>query len=76
MMLFQRFKPANSELERTASLDFASRQKVLEAPLPDVAKDALCGNPASTISAQTENLAKPTKGLKEDSVLRMFDELL
>ncbi|CAI6283835.1 unnamed protein product [Periconia digitata] len=60
MMLFQRFRPTHPELDRNSPLDLASRQKLLEAPISNEAKEALCGNPVYTISAPMDSTARPT----------------
>ncbi|PVI08053.1 hypothetical protein DM02DRAFT_648118 [Periconia macrospinosa] len=75
VMLFQHFKPIQPDLQKHAPLDFTSREKVLEAPIPPAAKEAICGNPASSISIRTKHAAEPSSAFGAEHGLRIFDEL-
>ena len=72
--LFQQLKPLHLSKDYKA-LDFASRQQVISAPIPDAAKEVLAGSFDPTPSSRRE---KPvTKPIVEavDDRLHIFDEL-
>ena len=54
--------------------DFAARAKIMDAPIPDIAKEAIMGFPRSTVTESVEtSYARPL--LTDDDRLRAFDEL-
>ncbi|KAF1912375.1 hypothetical protein BDU57DRAFT_532594 [Ampelomyces quisqualis] len=74
LILFHQFKPINIAPHPKTALDFASRAQIMEAPIPDIAKEAIIGpqmDPAHLYPVPTcvANLQA------DDDRLRVFDEL-
>jgi hypothetical protein len=73
-VLFHPFKPAHIVEEAKTTMDPASKKAILNAAIPDMAKEAIIGLSTSTASPIVEtSLAKPL--LEDDERLRVFDEL-
>lgn len=74
LTLFHQFKPIHVTEHSKPTLDFASRAKIMDAPIPDIAKEAIIGSPANTANPSLEtSFAQPL--LEDDERLRGFDEL-
>ncbi|KAH7399452.1 hypothetical protein BKA66DRAFT_406898 [Pyrenochaeta sp. MPI-SDFR-AT-0127] len=74
LTLFHQFKPINVAEHSKTTLDFASRAKIMDAPIPDIAKEAIMGSSASEATSSLEtSFAQPL--LEDDERLRGFDEL-
>ncbi|KAF2682666.1 hypothetical protein K458DRAFT_341384 [Lentithecium fluviatile CBS 122367] len=73
-ILFQQLKPVHPDLEPNVGLDFSFRAKLLDAPIPDIAKEAIMSPATPNIRIQTPPV-KPTTKLEDDHRLRIFDEL-
>lgn len=75
-ILFQQFKPIHPDSSHEPALDFASRAQILDADIPDIAKEAIISSSRSTpeIRIETPSVKSATE-LKEDDRLRIFDEL-
>ncbi|KAF2132813.1 hypothetical protein P153DRAFT_364080 [Dothidotthia symphoricarpi CBS 119687] len=76
LMLFHHLKPNYGSEEPDTTLDFATRAKLLKAPIPDMAKEDIIGLATSTPDLKLETpFAAPATALEEDVRLRVFDEL-
>jgi hypothetical protein len=74
LILFHPFRPAHTIEEPKTTLDRASKQAILDAPIPDIAKEAIIGPETLAPSLMIEtSSAKPL--LEDDVRLRGFDEL-
>ncbi|KAF1840047.1 uncharacterized protein K460DRAFT_323918 [Cucurbitaria berberidis CBS 394.84] len=74
LVLFHQFKPIHIPKDQKTSLDFASRAKIMDAPIPDIAKEAIIGStPKIATSSIETSVANPL--LEDDERLRGFDEL-
>ena len=71
-ILFQQLRPVHPETTRTPALDFTSREQVLNAPIPDIAKEALMSPKQDQLDVRIE---APPIALVDDHPLRAFDEL-
>jgi hypothetical protein len=74
VIISHHFRPVTATHKLASNLDFASRAQIMEADLPDIAKEAIVGVPTGTseLKPTTTNLARVPA---EDQRLRMFDEL-
>jgi hypothetical protein len=74
LVFFHPFRPVHVVEEPKTTMDPASKQAILDAPIPDIAKEAIIGPEPVTASpvVETSN-AKPL--LEDDERLRGFDEL-
>jgi hypothetical protein len=70
LILFHPFRPAPVVEEPRTSMDSASKQAILNAPIPAIAKEAIIGPERATASTSD---TKPL--LEDDERLRGFDEL-
>lgn len=62
----------------TRALDFASREQILNAPIPDIAKEAIMrpNKAKEQLDVRIESpSARASTGLLEDDRLHVFDEL-
>jgi hypothetical protein len=73
-IVFQQLKPTPPDPEPNPNLSFSSRAKILDAPIPDIAKEAIM-NPIPPDIRKEETLVKPVIELGDDERLRIFDEL-
>ncbi|KAL6711936.1 hypothetical protein ACN47E_002979 [Coniothyrium glycines] len=74
LMLFHHFRPTQAPGEIATGLDPASRDAILNAPIPDMAKEDILGLTASSASQPVEtSIARLL--LQDDERLRKFDEL-
>lgn len=74
LILFHPFRPAHTIEEPKTTMDPASKQAILDAPIPDIAKEAIIGPETPVPSPMIEtSSAKPL--LEDDVRLRGFDEL-
>jgi hypothetical protein len=73
-VLFHHFKPVYVTHDTQPTLDFASRVAIVDAPIPDMAKEAIIGH---TPKAEIKPVPKNTAGaVDDDARLRdLFKEL-
>lgn len=74
LVLFHHLKPVYTAGAARPALDFTSRSAVLEAQIPDIAKEAIIGPHTSSKSASSETTSSQ-RSLADDKRLRGFDEL-
>jgi hypothetical protein len=74
LILFHQFKPINVAPHPKPALDFASRAQIMDAPIPDIAKEAIIGPQVDTAGLKPvpTNVANLPA---DDERLRVFDEL-
>jgi hypothetical protein len=74
LVVFHRFRPTTAAHNSVSNIDFASRAQIMDADLPDIAKEAIVGLPTGTskLNPTTTNIARASG---EDQRLRIFDEL-
>lgn len=74
VILFHHFKPVYVTHDPQPPLDFASRATVMDAPIPDIAKEAIIGH--TPTRTEIKPLLRNTAGaLDDDERLQVFDEL-
>lgn len=77
-ILFQQLRPVHPDTGRTPALGFASREQILSAPIPDIAKEVIM-QPNQGREQLDVRIASPSAralaGVQEDDRLRIFDEL-
>ncbi|KAF2636099.1 hypothetical protein P280DRAFT_473247 [Massarina eburnea CBS 473.64] len=73
-ILFQQFKPLHVDSPHK-DLNFVSREKILDAPIPDMAKEAIYSSSRTTPSVRVETAAKAVTELGNEDRFRVFDEL-
>ncbi|KAH9879332.1 hypothetical protein J1614_002771 [Plenodomus biglobosus] len=73
LIFFHQLKPVYGTEHPHKTLDFASRSAILEAPIPEIAKEAIIGPSSKPSSPIPEGSPQPS--LEEDERLRIFDEL-
>ncbi|KAF9736206.1 hypothetical protein PMIN02_010129 [Paraphaeosphaeria minitans] len=77
-ILFQQLRPVHPDTGHTRALDFASRKQILNAPIPDMAKDAIL-KPNKAKEQLDVRIELPSSGADTgspaDDSLRIFDEL-
>ncbi|KAH9873476.1 hypothetical protein IAQ61_004099 [Plenodomus lingam] len=74
LMFFHQLNPAHGTDHPQPTPDFASRSAILDAPIPDIAKDAIIGPPPKPSNPVSEASTQESS-LEEDERLRIFDEL-
>jgi hypothetical protein len=77
-MLFQQLRPVHPDTGHTPALDFTSREQILNAQIPDMAKEAIMrpNKAKEQLDVRIKSpSAKASAGLKDDGRLRAFDEL-
>ncbi|KAF2442553.1 hypothetical protein P171DRAFT_434031 [Karstenula rhodostoma CBS 690.94] len=77
-ILFQQLRPVHPDTGHTRALDFASREQILNAPIPDIAKEAIMrpNQAKEQLDVRIESpSARASAALPEDDRLRVFDEL-
>jgi hypothetical protein len=77
-MLFQQLRPVRPDTGHPPTLGFTSRKQILNAPIPDMAKEALMRPNKATeqLDVRIESpSARVSAGLEDDNRLRAFDEL-
>ncbi|KAL5379788.1 hypothetical protein DPSP01_008258 [Paraphaeosphaeria sporulosa] len=77
-ILFQQLRPVHPDTGHTHALDFASREQILNAPIPDMAKEAIMrpNKAKEQLDVRIESpSARAEAGVPEDDRLRVFDEL-
>jgi hypothetical protein len=74
VIIFHHLRPITAAQDSASNLDFATRAQIMEADLPDIAKEAIAGLSTGTseLNPTTTNLARVPD---EDQRLRIFDEL-
>jgi len=72
LIVFRCFKPAHTSPEPRLALDSTSKTKILDAPIPDIAKEVM-SPPRSPLDVRLESPA--ARSDTPDQYLRMFDEL-
>ncbi|KAF2035681.1 hypothetical protein EK21DRAFT_96343 [Setomelanomma holmii] len=75
LILFHHFKPIHASHDPKATLDFASRAQIMEAPIPDIAKEAIIGVSASNTEPKPVLTNVVSSPVEDDKRLRTFDEL-
>jgi hypothetical protein len=73
-MLFQRFRTVHTDHDSIQGLDFSTRVRILDAPIPDIAKEAILSHATPVIRKET-SAVDPILELEDDPRLRIFDEL-
>lgn len=74
LILLHQFKPLHVAPHPKPALDFASRAQIMDAPIPDIAKEAIIGpqmDPADLKPVPPDVANVPA----DDERLRVFDEL-
>jgi hypothetical protein len=74
-ILAQQLRPLHIAKGTHHTLDFESRSKLLNAPIPDDAKEAIIKPFPARISEDVGPALPPAPELGEDSRLQVFDEL-
>lgn len=75
-VLFQQLRPLRVDTDpHHAGLDFESRSNVLNAPIPDDAKEAILKPFPARVSQESASDGPTSVQVGEDSRLRVFDEL-
>jgi hypothetical protein len=73
LILFHHFKPPTVGQHPKPTLDFVSRAHISEAPIPDMAKEAIIGR---TITSELQPVPTSVAEVPDaDERLRVFDEL-
>lgn len=74
LVLFRPAQPAHRVPEPQSTLDPATREAILNADIPNIAKEAIIGPLTSTANHVVETI-DPHLVLEDDERLRGFDEL-
>ncbi|EAT88044.2 hypothetical protein SNOG_04284 [Parastagonospora nodorum SN15] len=74
LILFHQLKPIDVTHDDRPTTDFASRAKIINAPIPDIAKQAIIG-PTTSKSELEPILTHAAESIGDDDRLRVFDEL-
>ena len=74
-IIFQQFRPVHPEVEDRHPLDFASREQILNAPIPDMAKEVIMTPGREQLDLRPSSGVKPAVTAADDPILRAFDEL-
>lgn len=78
-IVFQQLRPVHPDTGHTPALDFVSREQILNAPIPDIAKEAIMrpNKDKEPLDVRIQSpSAKASAGLPDtDHRLRAFDEL-
>jgi len=75
-MLFQQIKPTHPLIGPKQMPDFGSRAGILNAPIPDEAKEALIGSSTTEEkSGRQTPVVDSGTDVDDDPLLRVFDEL-
>lgn len=74
VIIFHQLKPIHVSKGHRTGLDFASRAKISDAPIPDIAKEAIIGS-LTNIATPTIETSVASLLLEDDERLRKFDEL-
>ncbi|KAJ4288134.1 hypothetical protein N0V90_012151 [Kalmusia sp. IMI 367209] len=76
-ILFQQLRPVHLHSEHKPALDFSSRDQIANAPIPDMAKEAIMSHMKPPLDVRIEPPAmKPSASkLVDDHRIRAFDEL-
>jgi hypothetical protein len=74
LFLSHQFRPVNVAERSKPALDFVSRAQIMEAPIPDIAKEAIIG-PTADASELRPVPTYVAKALEDAEPLRVFDEL-
>jgi hypothetical protein len=76
LILFHQFRPHPLPEHEKPSLDFASRVKIMDGPLPAIAKEAILGPSVYITSSEPDRAStNPARVEGDDQRLRVFDEL-
>lgn len=74
LVLFHQLKPIEVTHDDRPATDFATVAKIINAPIPDIAKEAIIG-PTSSKSEPEPIPTHAAKSIEDDDRLRVFDEL-
>lgn len=75
-ILFQQLRPVHPDHEHMRTLDFASREQILNAPIPDMAKEVIMNPGKKQLDVRIQSSSAHTgAGVADDHRLRTFDEL-
>ncbi|KAF1995894.1 hypothetical protein P154DRAFT_525996 [Amniculicola lignicola CBS 123094] len=75
VILFQRLRPLNHAYREEAVLHFVDRANLVDAPIPEPAKEAILGVSEPQTSARRKTLLFESTTATGDAALRAFDEL-
>ncbi|KAF1975298.1 hypothetical protein BU23DRAFT_579302 [Bimuria novae-zelandiae CBS 107.79] len=76
LILFQQLKPVHPRSAHKHDLDFASRDQILNAPIPDIAKEVIMSPTKEQLDVRIASPSvRPTTNVEADHLLRAFDEL-
>ena len=73
-ILFQQLRPLHPDHDIDRGLSFSSRADILNAPIPDIAKEAIL-NPIPPDIRKEVRTVQSVPVLEDDERLRIFDEL-
>jgi hypothetical protein len=75
LVVFRPFSPTHIADENKTALDPASRDAILDAPIPNIAKEAILAPPSSSTASSVVDTSSAKPLLEDDARLRGFDEL-
>jgi hypothetical protein len=75
LILFHQFRPLHVDHDQQPTLDFTSREQIMEAQIPDIAKEAIIGLSISSSGPDPALTSVAPSSDDGDSRLRIFDEL-
>ena len=74
-ILLQQLRPVHGDHKNMHALDFASREQILNAPIPDMAKDVIMDPVKRQLDVRIHSSSvSPGAGAADDHRLRAFDE--
>lgn len=74
-IIFQQFRPVHPDVQDRHPLDFASREQILNAPIPDMAKEVIMKPGRDQLDLRPSPGVPPVAEPADDPILRAFDEL-
>lgn len=74
-ILFQQLKPTHVTKDPSSAPNFGLRDALVDAPIPEDAKEAIIGPLTTESSPRVESPPSITRGMDDDNRLRIFDEL-
>jgi hypothetical protein len=76
LVIFHQLRPLHLPEHEKLSPNFASRAKIMDAPLPDIAKEVILKSSVDTTSSEPQRVRTiPARVEGDDQRLRAFDEL-